>query len=138
MAVLAQASSSRLVELYDFAGLPSEALDIRAPETGLVTVRGRMGGGGGAFNVGEITVTRASLRSADGVVGHSYCLGTDRKKARIAALVDAHWQNPDRRDLVEQVIIAPLEAEQQQLDEKRIGETAATRVDFFTMVRGED
>lgn len=138
MAIVSQAPGEKLAALFDVAGLSKDAVDIRAPETGLVTVRGRMGGGGGPFNVGEVTVTRASLRTPAGIVGHAYCLGTSRAKARTAALVDAHWQDAERRDLVESAIIAPLEAEQKQNDQKRIEETAATRVDFFTMVRGED
>src|SRR5512139_3658243 len=44
----------------DLAGQPHDVL--RAPETGLVMLRGRMGATGAAFNLGEATVTRCAVR----------------------------------------------------------------------------
>jgi alpha-D-ribose 1-methylphosphonate 5-triphosphate synthase subunit PhnG len=88
MATLAQASGDDIARLWDEAGLTSEAELLRGPETGLVTVRGRIGGGGAPFNVGEATVTRATVRLPSGQVGHSYTLGRDRKKAKLAAIAD--------------------------------------------------
>ena len=138
MATLAQASGDDIARLWNEAGLTSEAELLRGPETGLVTVRGRIGGGGAPFNVGETTVTRATVRLPSGQVGHSYMLGRDRKKARLAAIADALWQDPAQRPTVETALVAPLRAAQGEAREKRRAETAATKVDFFTMVRGED
>ena len=138
MATLAQASGDDIARLWDEAGLTSEAELLRGPETGLVTVRGRIGGGGAPFNVGEATVTRATVRLPSGQVGHSYMLGRDRKKARLAAIADALWQDPAQRQTVETALVAPLRVAQGEAREKRRAETAATKVDFFTMVRGED
>ncbi len=138
MATLAQASGDDIARLWDEAGLTSEAELLRGPETGLVTVRGRIGGGGAPFNVGEATVTRATVRLPSGQVGHSYMLGRDRKKAKLAAIADALWQDPAQRQTVETALVAPLRVAQGEAREKRRAETAATKVDFFTMVRGED
>ncbi|CCV16296.1 phosphonate C-P lyase system protein PhnG [Mesorhizobium sp. STM 4661] len=138
MATLAQSSGDDIVRLWNEAGLPSEAELLRGPETGLVTVRGRIGGGGAPFNVGEATVTRATVRLASGQVGHCYALGRDREKARLAAIADALWQDPARRGEVEAKIVAPLQVALVEARDKRRAETAATKVDFFTMVRGED
>lgn len=138
MATLAQASGDDIARLWDEAGLTSEAELLRGPETGLVTVRGRIGGGGAPFNVGEASVTRATVRLPTGQVGHSYMLGRDRKKAKLAAIADALWQDPAQRQTVETALVAPLRAAQGEAREKRRAETAATKVDFFTMVRGED
>ncbi|MER9695644.1 phosphonate C-P lyase system protein PhnG [Mesorhizobium sp. M0179] len=138
MATLAQANGDDIARLWNEAGLTSEAELLRGPETGLVTVRGRIGGGGASFNVGEATVTRATVRLPSGQVGHSYMLGRDRKKARLAAIADALWQDPAQRRTVETALVAPLRAAQGEAREKRRAETAATKVDFFTMVRGED
>jgi alpha-D-ribose 1-methylphosphonate 5-triphosphate synthase subunit PhnG len=138
MATLAQASGDDIVRLWNEAGLASEAELLRGPETGLVTVRGRIGGGGAPFNVGEATVTRATVRLPSGQVGHSYMLGRDRQKAKLAAIADALWQDPAHRQRVESALVAPLRAAQSGAREKRRAETAATKVDFFTMVRGED
>ena len=138
MATLAQASGDDIVRLWNAAGLPSEAELLRGPETGLVTVRGRIGGGGAPFNVGEATVTRATVRLASGQVGHCYALGRDKQKARLAAIADALWQDSAHRDDVQTKLIAPLQAALAEAREARRAETAATKVDFFTMVRGED
>jgi len=138
MATLAQAAGDEILRLWGEAGLPSEAELLRGPETGLVTVRGRIGGGGATFNVGEATVTRATVRLTSGQVGHCYALGRDKQKARLAAIADALWQDPAHRDAVEAGLIAPLQAALTEARGKRRAETAATKVDFFTMVRGED
>ena len=138
MATLAQSSGDDIVRLWNEAGLPSQAELLRGPETGLVTLRGRIGGGGAPFNVGEATVTRATVRLPSGQVGHCYALGRDKQKAKLAAIADALWQDPARRAEVEARLIAPLRSALTTAQEKRRAETAATKVDFFTMVRGED
>jgi alpha-D-ribose 1-methylphosphonate 5-triphosphate synthase subunit PhnG len=137
MAVLARADGTVLDRLCREAGLPLEARFLRAPETGLVTLRGRIGGGGSPFNVGEATVTRASVE-IDGLVGHAYALGRDRRKAVQSAICDALCQDENRREAIESGILAPLRAAEIEADRRRAEETAATKVDFFTMVRGED
>src|SRR5206468_4389429 len=98
MATLAQSGGDDIVRLWNEAGLPSDAELLRGPETGLVTVRGRIGGGGAPFNVGEATVTRATVRLFSGQVGHSYALGRDKRKAKLAAIADALWQDPAHRE----------------------------------------
>ena len=138
MAALANAPGETLKALWDEAGLPRDAQRLRGPETGLVTVRGRIGGVGAPFNFGEATVTRATVRVEGGAVGHAYALGRDKEKALLSAIADALWQDASRRDDIETRIITPLRAAQGQADDRRRAETAATKVDFFTMVRGED
>jgi alpha-D-ribose 1-methylphosphonate 5-triphosphate synthase subunit PhnG len=109
---------------------------IRGPETGLIMLRGRTGGGGAPFNMGEATVSRASVRIATGEVGHGYCLGRDEDKARLIAVIDALFQREP--DNIEVVILRPLRDIAYARDKQRQDETAATKVEFFTMVRGED
>ncbi len=138
MAALAAADADDIKSLWQDVGVSVEAKPLRGPETGLVTLRGRMGGGGAPFNFGEATVTRATVRLATGEIGHAYALGRDREKARISATIDALWQRADMRATVEEMIIAPLAAKAAKAEARQRAETAATRVDFFTMVRGED
>ena len=138
MATLAQAKAEEIARLWSEAGLPSEAELLRGPETGLVTVRGRIGGGGAPFNVGEATVTRATVRLPSGQVGHSYALGRDKGKAKLTAIADALWQDPAHRETIETKLVRPLRTALEEAREKRRVEAAATKVDFFTMVRGED
>lgn len=109
---------------------------IRGPETGLIMLRGRTGGGGAPFNMGEATVSRASVRIDSGEVGHGYCLGRDTEKARLIAVIDALFQREPEN--IEFAILRPLRDAASAADTQRRAETAATRVEFFTMVRGED
>ncbi len=64
--------------------------DLREPENGLVMVRGRIGGDGAPFNLGEATVSRAAVRLATGEVGFGYALGRDRRKAQADRAVRRH------------------------------------------------
>lgn len=125
--------------LYDAlaADMP-QAETVRGPEIGSVMLRGRIGGGGAPFNLGEASVTRATVRLPDGVVGHSMLLGRHAERSTRAAHVDALWQTEAFRDAVETGLIEPaIAARQTQIRSER-AEAEATRVDFFTMVRGDD
>ena len=134
--VLAAAPARALAERWAAFGDQPAHQCIRGPETGLVMVRGRAGGGGAPFNLGEATVSRASVRIVTGEVGHGYCLGRDLDKAEAIAVIDALRQREAGR--IDAEIIAPLEALGAERDDVRAEETAATRVDFFTMVRGDN
>jgi len=111
---------------------------LRGPESGMVMARGRIGGAGAAFNLGDVSLTRASVRLGDGRVGHAAHLGRDTEGVRLAAIIDALWQNPARRREIEAQVLVPLERLVASQDARLAEETAATKVDFFTMVRGED
>ncbi|QRI61556.1 phosphonate C-P lyase system protein PhnG (plasmid) [Shinella sp. PSBB067] len=137
MGLLAKASRAELQAAYDALADKPAVQPVRGPETGLVMVRGRMGGGGAPFNLGEATVSRASIRLEDGTVGHGQSLGTDGAKARLAAIFDALFQQPARKAEVE-ALLAAIAARVAGEDAAKARQTAATRVDFFTMVRGED
>jgi alpha-D-ribose 1-methylphosphonate 5-triphosphate synthase subunit PhnG len=100
-------------------------------------VRGRIGGDGAAFNLGEATVSRAAVRLSTGEIGFGYTLGRDRQKARMIALCDALMQSHQYADLVETKVIAPLRAALAAKRNRKSAEAAATRVDFYTLVRGE-
>jgi alpha-D-ribose 1-methylphosphonate 5-triphosphate synthase subunit PhnG len=136
MSVLAQSETPDIAAHLGDLDLPAHQ-NVREPESGLVMVRGRIGGDGAPFNLGEATVSRAAVRLASGELGVGYTLGRDRRKAELIALCDALIQSPDHAGLIEAKVLAPLRA--QQIAERRrvAAETAATRVDFYTMVRGE-
>jgi alpha-D-ribose 1-methylphosphonate 5-triphosphate synthase subunit PhnG len=137
MSLYAQAQRSELqVGLEALCG--GDYAAIRKPETGLVMIRGRIGGDGAPFNLGEATVTRAAVRIPSGEIGYSYILGRDQEKARLAALCDALWQSATHRGFIETRVLAPIRARLAAERKETRDRTAATRVDFFTMVRGED
>lgn len=116
--------------------VPQQFEELRPPENGLVMVRGRVSGDGAPFNLGEATVTRAAIRLADGQVGFAYVLGRDKEKARLIALCDALIQSDARSDIIANVVV-PLEQARERRRARIAAQAAATRVDFFTLVRGE-
>jgi alpha-D-ribose 1-methylphosphonate 5-triphosphate synthase subunit PhnG len=149
MAVLARTPRADLEAALERAlhGLPAPAYDwLRPPEIGLAMVRGRVGGSGDPFNLGEATVTRATLRlrvpgdadaGADAAVGVACHLGRDRRRAELAALADALLQLPEHHASLHRQLIEPFAAQQAARRAERQQDAAATRVEFFTMVRGE-
>ncbi len=133
MAVLARTSASEIEQrLATLPSLPPHAL-LRGPEVGSVMVRGRAGGGGAAFNLGEMTVARCTVRAASGQVGHAYVAGRDLRQAELAAALDAALQDPAQLPALYQGVIAPLAAAQAAQRAALAAEAAATRVQFFTM-----
>ncbi|MEI4485724.1 phosphonate C-P lyase system protein PhnG [Frigidibacter sp. MR17.14] len=137
MGLLARSQPGRLAAAVEALGTPPGHDWLRAPEVGAVMVRGRVGGAGAAFNLGEMTVTRCALRLASGEVGHGYVQGRDKAHATRAALVDALLQGP-RAAEVEAGVLAPLRADEAARRDLRAAKAAATRVEFFTLQRGED
>lgn len=135
MGVLARAGSQLVA--YESALKEAEYRLIRAPEVGMTLVRGRMGGTGSPFNLGEMSVTRCVVRLADGRTGYSYVAGRDKQHAELAALADAHLQGAEQQHWLSR-LIEPLAAAQQTLQAAKAAETATTQVEFFTLVRGED
>lgn len=106
---------------------------LRGPEPGLVMVRGRIGGGGAPFNLGEMTVTRCTVRTGAGLVGHAYVAGRDERLAEFAALADALLQDPRQHDALLRDLVEPLAAQQETRRNDTAGKAAATRVQFFAM-----
>lgn len=137
MSRLARAPEARLAALWAASGLDPDFAWLRAPESGAVMLRGRAGAVGAAFNLGEMTVTRCALRLACGTVGHAMTQGRSKEKARIAALCDALMQGA-QAGRVRAAILDPLEREAEARAAARAARAASTRVEFFTMVRGEN
>jgi alpha-D-ribose 1-methylphosphonate 5-triphosphate synthase subunit PhnG len=136
MAVLAHSATADIAGHLAAIALPVHE-DLREPENGLVMVRGRVGGDGAPFNLGEATVSRAAVRLSTGEVGFGYTLGRDREKARLIALCDAMVQSAEPAGAIETQVVAPLRAAMIERRNRKAAEAAATRVDFYTLVRGE-
>lgn len=137
MSLLAKAPESRVAALLDAAMERPVFTWLRAPEIGSTMVRGRAGGTGALFNLGEMTITRCALTLDSGAVGHAYIQGRRKKDAEAAALVDALMQGPEA-DKLRMAVLAPLEEEANAARQARASKAAATKVEFFTMLRGED
>ena len=138
MGVLARAEGSALEAAWaGLADRPEYRL-LRPPETGLVMVRGRAGGTGRPFNMGEMSATRCAVQLEGGQVGIAYVAGRSARHAELAAAFDALLQQPGLRETLEEAVIAPLEAEQRARRERERANADRSRVEFFTMVRGQD
>lgn len=135
MAVLADSPADDIAQRMRALTIPPHQ-HLRSPENGLVMVRGRIGGDGAPFNLGEATVTRAAVRLVSGETGFAYVLGRDMRKARLIAICDAMIQSTVQVEVLDTVVV-PLERAMMERRRRKDAETAATRVNFFTLVRGE-
>ncbi len=137
MSVLAHSHPDELLAHWQPLNLSPQFERLRAAETGLTQLQGRMGGTGKRFVMGDMTVTRAVVQLDSGVYGYSYVSGRNKPHAELCAVIDALLQVHGMDELLHKAVIAPLAAAQQARREKRAREVAASRVDFFTLVRGE-
>ena len=137
LGLLAKADAGELMGCWASANLSPNYTELRSPEIGTVMVRGRMGGKGDAFNLGEMTVSRCSVQLSCGTVGHGYIKGRSKQAARHVALCDALLQTADA-PVVTDKILSVLAEKRDVAVAATTGKAAATKVDFFTLVRGED
>lgn len=138
MSILAHAKPQDLYECWQSLALDPRCEMLRGPETGLLALRGRIGGGGAPFNFGEATVTRATVRLENGAIGHAVALGRNQAKAKLAAIIDALCEDDTQAITIEEKVLTPLSAIADDADQQQFKEAMATKVNFFTMVRGED
>ena len=137
MSVLAHSRPDELLAHWQTLNLSPQFERIRAAETGLTQLQGRMGGTGKRFVMGDMTITRAVIQLDGGVYGYSYVSGRNKSHAELCAVIDALLQMQGMDELLHKRVIAPLAALQQERRQQRAREVASSRVDFFTLVRGE-
>ncbi len=156
MALLARAPLPLLeAGLAGHLDAPSQWL--RPPQTGLMMVQGRAGATGERFNLGEVTVTRCTLRlqavrgeggtGGEGVgggagagageaqVGTAYVLGRSHIQARLAALADALLQDAAHYPALERDLLEPLRQHLRHQSAARQTRADSTKVEFFTVAR---
>jgi alpha-D-ribose 1-methylphosphonate 5-triphosphate synthase subunit PhnG len=137
MAVLTCSSAGELARhLAALDPIPAHT-ELRPAQNGLLMLRGRIGGDGAPFNFGEATVSRAAVRLATGETGIGYVLGREQDLARLIAVVDALIQSSNHQLAVEQCVLAPIRARLKAERDRVARQAAATKVEFFTLVRGE-
>ena len=139
MSSLALAQAGQLESYWESLSAKPQYRWLRPTECGLVMLRGRAGGTGRAFNLGEMTVTRASVVIGGPApkTGFAYVAGRNARHAELAALFDALLQDDACRPILLRDLIAPIDAARKQAKAARGAAAAATRVDFTTMVRGD-
>jgi alpha-D-ribose 1-methylphosphonate 5-triphosphate synthase subunit PhnG len=137
LAVLARATLPQLADRLPPECELAPLQQVRPAEVGMVMLRGRVGGTGNPFNLGEASVVRCAVRLGDGPLGVAYALGRDKRRAELAALCDALLQDPRQHDALQRDLIAPLARLQAQTRAQTQNEVANSKVEFFTFVRGE-
>jgi alpha-D-ribose 1-methylphosphonate 5-triphosphate synthase subunit PhnG len=137
MGVLARSSAEDLEKAWEKLGPPPAFSHVRKPEAGLIMVRARAGGTGPRFNLGEMTVTRCAVQVEGGYMGCAYVAGRTPGRAEAAAVLDALLQDPRHHDFVMKEIILPLEGLMKAKRDREGARVDSTRVEFFTMVRGD-
>jgi alpha-D-ribose 1-methylphosphonate 5-triphosphate synthase subunit PhnG len=68
----------------------------------------------------------------------AYVQGRSLRHAEQAAVADALLQLPEWHETVQARLIAPLARQHAEKVERQARAAAQTKVEFFTMVRGED
>lgn len=138
MGVLAKGLDQELEQAWDELHSKPEFTFLREPEVGLTMVRARAGNTGQRFHLGEMAMTRCVVALESGITGHSYVAGRCPRKAELAAIFDALLQDPGRHKDLYASIIQPMVRSEEDRKSKKLAQTAATKVEFFTMIRGED
>lgn len=138
LSVLAHSQPAQLLAHWQPLKLHPHYEHLRVPETGLTRLQARMGGTGRRFILGDTTVTRAVVRLEGGGCGYSYVLTRNKAHAELCALLDALLQQSSSAEQIMQKIIVPLAAARQEQLTLRAREIASSRVDFFTLVRGDN
>ncbi len=138
LAVLARASRIELEAKLELANESLLTLQrVRPAEVGMLMLRGRVGGTGNPFNLGEASVVRCAVRLGNGPLGVAYALGRDKRRAELAAVFDALLQDPQHHDDLQSKLIEPLATAQSQARDQLQGEVVTSKVEFFTLVRGD-
>lgn len=137
LSILAKAPLSNMLEYWEGINIDATFNFLKKPEVGMAMVRAQAGSGGENFNMGEMTMTRCVVRLDSTEIGYGFVAGRSKKKSELVALIDACWQKKSLKNIIEEKIIAPLHCVQIS-KEKIISEnTESSKVNFFTMVRGE-
>jgi alpha-D-ribose 1-methylphosphonate 5-triphosphate synthase subunit PhnG len=133
LGLLARASGAEIEQSLRAAPALPGFTRLRGPESGMSMVRGRAGGGGAPFNLGEMTLSRCSIRDEAGRVGHGYAAGRDHAQVELIARLDAVLQERALYAAYHAAVLAPLAAAQAARRAEIEEKAAATGVKFFTM-----
>ena len=138
MGILARADLDQLETAWSEMKPAPNYIFLRQPEIGLTMVQARAGNTGQRFNLGEITVTRCAVQLENGQHGFGYVAGRNPRHAELCAVFDALMKDEKTGRTLEQRLIEPLARKQSERRRAIQAKVAPTKVDFFTMVRGDE
>jgi alpha-D-ribose 1-methylphosphonate 5-triphosphate synthase subunit PhnG len=137
LSVLAKAPLAQMLKYWREINVDTTFTFLKKPEVGMAMVRAQAGGGSENFNMGEMTMTRCVIRLDSDEVGYGFVAGRSKKKSELIAIIDACWQKESLKNMIEEKIIEPLYRLQITSAKKVVENTKTSKVNFFTMVRGE-
>lgn len=138
MGVMAKSELKAISDCWQTLNITLDYDTIKPAQVGMAMVRAQAGTEGLVYNQGEMTVTRCVLQEkATQVMGVGYTQGRSKQKATLMAEVDLALQNASHQNDVIEKLVEPLEQAHQRAVAQQNKATDATKVDFFTMVRGE-
>ncbi|SHN61572.1 phosphonate C-P lyase system protein PhnG [Desulfovibrio litoralis] len=141
---MATLSCAELQDLEDAISLLPNTLSyhyLKAPEAGLIMLKAKTGDKSHTFNMGELLVTRCIVSltwEQQSTTGYAFIKGDSQRHAELAAVYDALMQIESFNKILSTKLISPLNLKQKNKKQQMTKEIAETKVDFFTMVRGED
>lgn len=138
LSVLAKSKLKDIKSFWKGSLEDQEFVTIRPPQTGMVMSVARAGASGEPFNLGEVSVTRCAVRLPSGETGIGYVTGSSKDHALHIAVIDALAQNSTHQKALHEQLITPLQEKLQQASTQQQEKAEETKVDFFTMVRGEN
>jgi alpha-D-ribose 1-methylphosphonate 5-triphosphate synthase subunit PhnG len=134
LGVLVRVPADAMIEAAEQFDFDVETL--KSPEIGMLMTDARIHATGSGFHLGEVTLTRCVLKDTLGHLGYGQILGRNTKQALAIARFDLALQRQDTAPRAEE-LLAGWREEIAALDAMQDERVEATRVDFFTMVRGD-
>jgi alpha-D-ribose 1-methylphosphonate 5-triphosphate synthase subunit PhnG len=104
----------------------------------MVMIQARAGGDGLRFHLGEMTVTHCVVRMEMGPTGYAWIPGGNPRHAELAAVFDSLLQIPDYQARILECLVEPEALKQAEARRARAARSLATKVEFYTMVRGDE
>lgn len=138
MSIMARSDYENLSKHWQHLQISPEYKALRPAEIGMIMLKGRVNGDGTPFNMGEATVTRCSVQFTTGEVGTAYILGRHKQHAELAAVIDAQLQKGERYEEIWSQVIVPIKDVENLRQASQQSKAMKTKVDFFTLLRGED
>lgn len=136
--ILSNSQYENIAQLWQQTGIKADYQTIREPEIGLVQIQGRIHGKGKRFYIGDATITRCVIKLDNNHYGYSYLLGRDKTKSILCAVIDGLLQSENYKEQIINTVIEPLREIYLNIRKHNHDMTQTTKVDFFTLVRGED
>lgn len=137
LSVLAKSTLDAIQTRWHPLSIKPEYRFLKKPEIGMVMVRAQADEAGQKFNMGEMTMTRCVIQLANNELGFGHCSGRDKTKAELIAVIDACFQLEEYQAIISENLLQALEALLVDQYQQQSAQVAASKVNFFTMVRGE-